>query len=80
MEPLEKLESYVLMKLKALHEGAWKKGNFIAFSQYLVRQVMLELCAFLKVALKAYSEFQAMLIDVQKYKPSLIVGGIPAMT
>ena len=33
LEPLEKIENRVLLKLKALHEGAWKIGKFIAFSQ-----------------------------------------------
>ena len=33
LEPLEKLESHVLLELKALHEGAWKMGLFLAFSQ-----------------------------------------------
>ena len=33
LEPLEKLESHVLLELKALHEGAWKMGKFMAFSQ-----------------------------------------------
>ena len=41
LEPLEKLESHVLLELKALHEDAWKMGEFIAFSQHLVIQVML---------------------------------------
>ena len=31
-EPLEKIESRVLLKLKALREGAWKMGEFMAFS------------------------------------------------
>ena len=29
---LEKIESHVLLELKALREGAWKMGEFIAFS------------------------------------------------
>ena len=33
LEPLEKLESCVLLELKALCEGAWKMGKFVAFSQ-----------------------------------------------
>ena len=49
LEPLEKLESCILLELKALHEGAWKMGKFMAFSQQLVMQVTLELCALLKV-------------------------------
>ena len=35
LEPLEKMESHVLLELKALHEGAWKMGEFMAFSQQL---------------------------------------------
>ena len=31
LELLEKLESCVLLELKALHEGAWKMGKFMAF-------------------------------------------------
>ena len=42
-------------------------------------QVTLELHALLKVGLKAYQEFQAMLIDVQQYKPMWIVGGASAV-
>ena len=30
---MEKLESCILLELKALHEGAWKMGKFMAFSQ-----------------------------------------------
>ena len=33
LEPLEKMESCVLLELKALHEGTWKMGKFTAFSQ-----------------------------------------------
>ena len=47
LEPLEKLESHVLVDLKALHEGTWKVGEFMAFSQYLVMHITLELCALL---------------------------------
>ena len=32
LEPLEKLESHILLELKALHEGAWKMGKFMAFT------------------------------------------------
>ena len=79
LEPLEKLESHVLMlELKALHEGTWKMGKFMAFSQHLVMQVMLELCALLKVVLKAHLELQAMLINIQQYKPTWVVGGASA--
>ena len=58
-----------------LHEGAWKMGEFMAFSQHLVMQVTPELCALLKVMLKAHPELQAMLIDVQQYKPTVGCGG-----
>ena len=70
LEPLEKLDSHVLLELKALYEGSRKMGEFTAFSQPLVIQVTLELCTLLKVALKAHPELQAMLIDVQQYKPT----------
>ena len=79
LEPLEKMESHVLLELKALHEGARKMGKFTAFSQNLTMQVTLELWALLKVALKAHLELQVMLIDVQQYKPTWAVGGASAV-
>ena len=78
IEPLEKMESRVLLELKALHEGAWKMGEFTALSQKLVMQVTPELWALLKIAPKAHPELQAMLIDVQQYKPTWAVGGASA--
>ena len=36
LERLEKLESCTLLELKALYEGTWKMGEFMAFSQHLV--------------------------------------------
>ena len=72
---LETLECYVLLELKALCEGAWKIGEFMVFSQLLVMMVTPELHALLKVALKAHLELQAMLIDVQQYKPTWYMGG-----
>ena len=74
-EPLEKMESHVLLELKALREGAWKMGEFTAFSQKLTMQVTPELWALLKVTPKAHPELQAMLIDIQQYKPTWAVGG-----
>ena len=56
IEPLEKMESRVLLELKALREGAWKMGEFTAFSQKLTMQVTPELRALLKVAPKAHPE------------------------
>ena len=75
LEPLEKLKSHVLLELKALQEGTWKMGEFMAFSQHLVMQVMLELHSLLKVMPKAHPKLQTMLIDVQQYKPTWVVGG-----
>ena len=75
IKPLEKMESCVLLELKALREGAWKMGEFTAFSQKLTMQVTPELRALLKVAPKAHPELQAMLIDVQQYKTTWAVGG-----
>ena len=76
LEPLEKMESCVLLELKALREGTWKMGKFTAFSQKLIMQVTPELWVLLKVALKAHLELQAMLIiDIQQYKPTWAVGG-----
>ena len=66
IKPLEKMESRVLLELKALHEGAWKMGEFTAFSQKLTMQVTPELRALLKVTPKAHPELQAMLINVQQ--------------
>ena len=54
-------------------------GKFMAFSQKLIMQVTPELRALLKVAPKAHPELQAMLIDVQQYKPTWAVGGASAM-
>ena len=79
LEPLEKLESHVLLELKALHEGALKIGEFLVFSQKLVMQVMLELHTLLKVLLMAHPELQAMFIDIQQYKPTWVVGGTSAL-
>ena len=69
------MESRILLELKALREGAWKMGEFMAFSQNLIMQVTPELRALLKVVPKAYPELQAMLIDIQQYKPTWAVGG-----
>ena len=54
-------------------------GEFMAFFQQLVMQVTLELCTLLKVAIKAHLELQVMLIDIQQYKPTWVVGGAYAM-
>ena len=75
LKPLEKMESHVLLELKALQEGTWKMGKFMAFFQQLTMQVTLELWALLKVVPKAHPELQAMLIDVQQYKPTWAIGG-----
>ena len=56
LEPLEKLESCVLLELKALHEGTWKMGEFMAFSQHFVMQFTPELCDLLKVELKVHPD------------------------
>ena len=69
LEPLEKLESHVLLEVTALHEGAWKMGEFMVFSQHLVMQVIPKLHTSLKVAPKAHEELQALLTDIQQYKP-----------
>ena len=53
-------------------------GKFMAFSQQLTMQVTLDLQALLKVMPKAHLEFQAMLIDVQQYKPTWAVRGASA--
>ena len=75
LKPLEKMESCVLLELKALREGTWKMVKFTAFSQNLTMQVTPELRALLEVAPKAHPELQAMLIDVQQYKPTWAIGG-----
>ena len=76
---LKKLESHVLLELKALSEGTWKMGKFMAFSQHLVIQVTPELYTLLKVMPKANPELQAILIDVQQYKPKWVMGGASTM-
>ena len=73
---LEKMESRVLLELKALQEGTWTMGEFTAFFPATYYQVTLELRALLKVVLKTHPEFQAMLIDVQQYKPTWAIGGM----
>ena len=50
----------------------------MAFFQKLVMQVTLELCALLKVVLKAHLELQGMLIDIQQYKPTWAIVGTSA--
>ena len=60
LELLEKLESHVLLELKALHEGTWKMGEYMAFSQHLVIKVTPEPCTLLKVMPKVHLELQAM--------------------
>ena len=76
---LEKLESRILLELKALCEGTWKMGEFTAFSQHLVMQATLELHILLKVVPKVHLELQMMLIDVQQYKPTRVVVGASAV-
>ena len=41
LDPLEELESRVLLELNALHEGACKMGESMVFSQHLAMQVTL---------------------------------------
>ena len=79
MEPLEKLESHILLELKALCEGSWKMGKFMVFSQHYVMQVTPELCTLLKVTLKSYLELQVMVIYVQQCKPTWVVEGTSDM-
>ena len=67
MKLLRKLESHVLLELKALHEGSWKIGEFTAFSQHLVMQITPELRSLLKFMLNAYLELQTIFIEVQQY-------------
>ena len=47
-------------------------------SQQLTMQVTPELQALLKVTPKAHLELQAMLIDIQQYKPTWAIGGASA--
>ena len=53
-----------MLELKALCEGAWKMGKFMAFSQCLDILVTPELNALLKVTLKVHLKLQAMLVNV----------------
>ena len=50
-------------------------GKFTVFSQHLVIQITPELYALLKVIPKVHLELQALLIDVQQYKPTWVIGG-----
>ena len=77
LDALERLESHVLLELKALREGAWKLSEFTAFSRNLVMRISPELKALLKVSNKAHPELQALLIDLLQYKPKLLVGASP---
>ena len=61
------------MKVPGKWENSWR------FSHNLIMQVTPELRALLKVMLKAHPELQAMLIDVQQYKPTWAVGGASVM-
>ena len=54
-------------------------GEFMVFFQQLVMQVMPELHTLLKVIPKAHPELQAMLINIQQYKPIWVVGGMSTM-
>ena len=62
-----------------LLKSTWKFGEFTACPQHLVLWVLLDLYTLLKVILKAYQKVQAMFIDIQKYKPTWIVGGVSAV-
>ena len=50
----------------------------MAFSQHLVMQVTPELYALLKVTPKVHPKLQAMFIDIQQYKPTLVIEGASA--
>ena len=63
-----------MLDLNELGEDSWNIGNFTAFYQYLVMQVMPELCTLLKVTLMAHLKLQAMLIDVQQDMPTWLLG------
>ena len=54
-------------------------GKCMAFSWQLTMQVTPELWALLKVVPKAHAELQAMLINVQQYKPTWAIGGTSTM-
>ena len=79
LKPLEMMESRILLELKAPHEGTWKMGEFTVFSQQFTMRITTELWALLKVVPKAHPELQAMLIDIQHYKPTWAIGGTSAV-
>ena len=54
LEALEQSDSRVLLKLKALREGAFKLAEFTAFAKHLTMRVSKELHSLLKVAHKAH--------------------------
>ena len=50
----------------------------MAFSQYLIMQVTPELCTLLMFVPKAHPELQSMLINVQQFRPTWVLGGASA--
>ena len=65
------MESRVLLELKALREGAWKMGEFTAFFPKTNHAGHTGVAGLVEGhALKAHPDLQAMLINVQQYKPS----------
>ena len=73
LEALKQSDSRVLLKLKALREGAYKLLEFTAFAKHLTMRVSKELRMPLKVVRKAHPELQALLIDLMQYQPKLLV-------
>ena len=67
LEALKQSDSRVLLKLKALHEGAYKLLEFTAFAKHLTMRVSKELCALRKVAHKAHPVLQVLLINSMQY-------------
>ncbi len=77
METMEFEQSRLLLELKAAREGCWKLADFTAYAKRFTIKISPELKALLKIAPKAHPELQAMLVDLQQYKPALLVGGKP---
>ena len=73
LDALKQSDNHILLELKALHEGAYKLLEFTAFTKYCIMRVSKELHALLKVAHKVHPELQALLIDLMRYQPKLLV-------
>ena len=61
-----------MLEVKALREGAWKMARYTANHTELTMKVSPDLKKLLKLSKYAHPELQAMLIDLNYYKPQYI--------